>query len=113
VLCVLSGAQNEVAMQLIVHHVKDQLKKVGEDGNRILLFKITDSLFVHCASLPSEDSTSGKEEALVGVLCSVMVCWSGYRSKLLTGQPNGDKLPESVHILPGKSQVRGMHTVIR
>ena len=23
-----TGAQNEVAMQLIVHHVKDQLKKV-------------------------------------------------------------------------------------
>jgi len=100
-------------MQLIVHHVKDQLKKVGEHSNRILLFKITDSLFVHCASPPSEDSTSGKEEALVSVLCSVMVCWSGYRSKLLTDQPNGDKLPESVHILPGKSQVKGMHTVIR
>ena len=39
----------------------------------------------------------------------------GCRSKLLTDQPNGDKLPESVHILPsaGKSQVKGMHTVIR
>jgi len=61
------GAQNEVAMQLIVQQVKDQLKKRGFN----------------------------------------------FRSKLLTDQPNGDKLPESVHILPGKSQVKGMHTVIR
>jgi len=27
-----TGAQNEVAMQLIVHHVKDQLKKVRGQG---------------------------------------------------------------------------------
>ena len=27
-LTVHTGSQNEVAMQLIVHHVKDQLKKV-------------------------------------------------------------------------------------
>lgn len=35
------------------------------------------------------------------------------RSKLLTGQPNGEKLPDSVYLLPDKPQVRGMHTVIR
>ncbi|XP_064394292.1 uridine-cytidine kinase-like 1 [Halichondria panicea] len=66
-IVVPQGAENEVAMRLIVQHIKNQLKKRG--------FKS--------------------------------------RSKLLNGQPNGNKLPESVLILPGKPQVKGMHTVIR
>lgn len=61
------GAQNEVAMQLIVQHVKDQLKKRGFN----------------------------------------------FRSKLLTDQPCWEKLPDTVHLLPDKPQIKGMHTVIR
>lgn len=69
-IVVPQGAQNEVAMRLIVNHVKDQLKKRG---------------FV-------------------------------FRSKVLRASPPKgaiQQLPDSVHILPDKPQVKGMHTVIR
>jgi len=34
-------------------------------------------------------------------------------SKLYNERPDGEKLSESFHLLDNKSQVRGMHTVIR
>ena len=49
------------------------------------------------------------------MFCSIFCLQRGFnfRSKLIMEQPNGDKLPDSVHILPNKAQVKGMHTVIR
>ncbi|CAI7997178.1 Uridine-cytidine kinase-like 1 [Geodia barretti] len=61
------GGQNRVAVQLIVEHVKDQLKQRGFNN----------------------------------------------RPKLLAGQRETEALPDSVHILPNKPQVKAMHTVIR
>lgn len=158
-----TGAQNEVAMQLIVHHVKDQLKKVRGQGQRftyglcklkfLIVFEACQemsscSIFIllpcpapfmfpylvppyhvplSCSPIMfpyhvppiSVASTSG-EDGVCSDKCGRLIvhgvwCLFGCRSKLLTDQPNGDKLPDSVHILPsaGKSQVKGMHTVIR
>ena len=50
---------------------------------------------------------------LFSVCTCIMQRGFNVRSKLLNEQPNGDTLPESIHILPEKSQVKGMHTVIR
>ena len=93
-----------VAMQLIVQHVKDQLKKVCYTSNLI-------SSYVFCLFLCSEDSTPGMLNSLCRrwITYTIPLC----RSKLLTGQPRDEKLPSSVHILPEKPQVKGMHTVIR
>ena len=139
-----TGAQNEVAMQLIVHHVKDQLKKVRGQGQRftyglcklkfLIVFEACQEMsscsifillpcpapFMSPYHVPpiSVASTSG-EDGVCSDKCGPLIvhvwCLFGCRSKLLTDQPNGDKLPDSVHILPsaGKSQVKGMHTVIR
>ena len=112
VVCVVRGSERG-------SHAADRPPREGpaQEGGRTqqscFSSPNTASLSVPCAGSPSEDSTSGEQRAVVGVRCSVIAYWPGCRSKLLTDQPNGDKLPESVYIMPGKSQVRGMHTVIR
>ena len=89
------GGQNRVAVQLIVEHVKDQLKQVTSPG-------LVPWLMVgwHIA-------------ALYSLLPVCVQRGFNNRSKLLDGQGGAQALPSSVHLLPSKPQVKAMHTVIR
>ena len=89
------GGQNRVAVQLIVEHVKDQLKQVTSPGLVPWLM-------------------AGWHIAALYSLLPVCV-QRGFnnRSKLLDGQGGAQALPSSVHLLPSKPQVKAMHTVIR
>ena len=91
------GAENRVAMQLIVHHVKNQLEKVQET-NYYACLQVVELCRSRC---------------MYKVFPFLLQRGFNFRSKLIMDQPNGDKLPDSVYILPNKAQVKGMHTVIR